>query len=239
MSIGFTVRRAVTRLLMAWSSKPGIGGLSMRLAGALRGPYKDKRILADLTPNSYISPRAQIHCARLTIGPHCFVDDGVTIYAHPDGGEVRLGEGVHLYRGTIIEVGRGGSVTIGDHTHIQSHCNIKGFLGSTHIGSHVQIAPHCGFSPYEHSFDDLGADIRQQGISTAGDIVLGDNAWLGLAVQVLDGVTIGAGTVVGAGAVVTKSLPPDCVAVGVPARVVRHRGERASPCAGEDPVTRG
>jgi acetyltransferase-like isoleucine patch superfamily enzyme len=226
MSIGFTVKRALARTWMALSDKPVIGRTCMWLAGALRGPYKDKRILADLTPNPYISPRAQIHCPRLTIGPHCFIDDGVTIYAHSDGGEVRLGEGVHVYRGTIIEVGRGGSVTIGDHTHIQSHCNIKGFLADTHIGSHVQIAPHCGFSPYEHSFDDLGTDIRQQGITTAGEIVVGDNAWLGLAVQVLDGVTIGAGTVVGAGAVVTKPLPPDCVAVGVPARVVRRRGER-------------
>ncbi len=226
MSIGFTLRRFACRTLMTLSVRPIIGKACMRLAGALRGPYKDRRILADLTPNPYVSPNAQIFCARLSIGPHCFIDDGVTIYAHPDGGEVRLGEGVHLYRGTIIEVGRGGSVTIGDHTHIQSHCNIKGFLGNTHIGSHVQIAPHCGFSPYEHAFDDLGTDIRHQGISTRGDIVIGDNAWLGLAVQVLDGVTIGAGTVVGAGAVVTRSLPPDCVAVGVPARAVRQRGQR-------------
>ena len=233
MSIGFALKRAAARTFMSLSNKPVIGGLFMRLAGALRGPYKDKRILADLTPNPYISPRAQIFCPRLTLGSHCFIDDNVTIYAHPDGGEVRLGEGVHLYRGTIVEVGRGGSVTIGDHTHIQSSCNIKGFLGNTHIGSHVQIAPHCGFSPYEHGFDDLSTDIRQQEIISAGDIVIGDNAWLGLSVQVLDGVTIGTGTVVGAGAVVTKPLPPNCVAVGVPARVVRQRGERDSASRSE------
>jgi len=55
--------------------------------------------------------------------------------------------------------------------------------------------------------------------------VLQDNVWLGLHVQVLDGVTIGYGTVVGAGAVVTKDLPPNSVAVGVPAKVVRRRSE--------------
>ncbi|MBC7237917.1 MAG: acyltransferase [Chloroflexi bacterium] len=214
---------------MAFSTAPLIGRLCIRLAGAMRGPYKDRRVLANLTQNPYISPRAQIHCPRLTIGPHCFIDDDVTIYAHPDaddaaGGEVRLGEGVHIYRGTIIEIGRGGSVIIGDHTHIQSHCNIKGFLGSTRIGRHVQIAPHCGFSPYEHGFDDLGAEIREQKIVSSGDIVLEDNVWLGMHVQVLDGVTIGEGTVVGAGAVVTRSLPAYSVAVGVPARVIRRRG---------------
>ena len=228
-SIGFTVRRKITTTLMRWSSLPRLGRLCTRLAAAFRGPYKDRRVLANLTPNPYISPRAQIHCPHLSVGPHCFIDDDVTIYAHPDGGEVRLGEGVHLYRGTIVEIGCGGSVIIGAHTHIQSHCNVKGFLGSTLIGRNVQVAPHCGFSPYEHGFDDLGAAIRDQEIVSSGDIVLEDNVWLGLHVQLLDGVTIGKGTVVGAGAVVTKSLPPNCVAVGVPARVVRQRGaKRAS-----------
>ena len=194
----------------------------------MRGPYKDRRVLAYLTDKPYISPRADIHCSRLTIGPQCFIDDGVTIYSHEDGGEVRLGEGVHIYRGTIIEIGRGGSVIIGDHAHIQSHCNIKGFLGSTRIGKGVQIAPHCGFSPYEHGFEDPDAEIREQEITSSGDIVVEDNVWLGLSVQVLDGVTIGEGTVVGAGAVVTRDLPPHCVAVGVPARMIRRTSRAGS-----------
>jgi acetyltransferase-like isoleucine patch superfamily enzyme len=224
-SPGFAIKRGLAKTLMQLSVVPLIGGLCLRLAGLLRGPYKDKRILALLTPRPYISPRAQIHCPHLTIGPHCFIDDYVTIYAHHDGSEVRLGEGVHIYRGTIIEVGRGGSVLIGDHTHIQANCNIKGFLKSTIIGRNVQIAPHCGFSPYEHSFDDLAVTIREQDITSSGDIILQDNVWLGLNVQVLDGVTIGEGTVVGAGAVVTKDLPPNSVAVGVPAHVIRQRGD--------------
>ena len=224
-SIGFTVKRAIAKCLMHNSARPLVGRLCTHLAGAMRGPYKDKRVLANLTPKPYVSPKAQIGCPRLTIGPHCVIDDYVTIYAHDDEGEVRMGEGVHVYRGTIIEIGRGGSVIIGDHTHIQSHCNLKGFLGSTIIGRNVQIAPHCGLSPYEHSFDDLDVDIQEQRITSSGDIVLEDNVWLGLSVQVLDGVTIGRGTVVGAGAVVTKDLPPGSVAVGVPARVIRQRGE--------------
>ena len=225
MSIGFVVKRKIATGLMALSAKPLIGGLCMRLAGAMRGPYKDRRILSYLTENAYVSPLAQIHCQRLVIGKQCFIDDGVTLFAHPDGGEIRLGEGVHIYRGTIIEIGKGGSVTIGDHSHIQSHCNIKGFLSSTRIGRNVQIAPHCGFSPYEHGFHDTGASIREQAITSKGDIVLADDVWLGLNVQVLDGVSIGKGTVIGAGAVVTKSMPANSICVGVPARVLRQRGE--------------
>ena len=217
---------------MRATTAPLVGGLCMRLAGSLRGPYKDRRILATLTANPYVSPRAQIHCPRdaasrprLVIGPQCFIDDDVVIYAHHDGGQVRLGAGVHIYRGTIIEIGQGGNVFIDDHSHIQAYCNIKGFLKSTIIGKNVQVAPHCGFSPYEHSFGDLAVDIRDQEITSAGDIVLEDNVWLGLHVQVLDGVTIGHGTVVGAGAVVTKRPAPNSVAVGVPAKVVRRRSE--------------
>lgn len=224
-ALGFAAKRAIAKSLMYLSDAPILGPLCMRLAGAMRGPYKDKRVLAYLTSRPYISPKAQIHCSRLTVGPHCFIDDHVTIYAHDDGGEVRLGEGVHIYRGTIIEIGRGGSVVIGDHSHIQSHCNIKGFLGNTIIGRNAQIAPHCGFSPYEHGFDDPKANIQGQEITSSGDIVLEDNVWLGLHVQVLDGVTIGEGTVVGAGAVVTRDLPPGSVAAGVPARVIRRRGQ--------------
>lgn len=228
MSIGFLVKRRLTTALMSWSDKPLIGRLCMRLAAAMRGPYKDRRILAYLTDKSFVSPQAQIHCPNLVMGKQCFIDDRVTIFAHPDGGEIRLGDGVHIYRGTIIEIGKGGSVVIGDRSHVQSHCNIKGFLGSTIIGKNVQIAPHCGFSPYEHGFDDPEATIRDQAIVSSGDIVLEDDVWLGLNVQVLDGVTIGQGTVVGAGAVVTKSLPANSICVGVPARVVRARGSSAN-----------
>ena len=55
------------------------------------------------------------------------------------------------------------------------------------------------------------------------DIVLGDDVWLGANVVVVAGVTIGSGAVVAAGAVVTKDLPENCIAAGVPAAVIGHR----------------
>ena len=219
------LREVVLKALLGVATVPGLGRLAVRLAEALVGPYKDRRLLAQLTPHSYVSSHAQIQCPRLHLGRNCFVDEGVTIYAHPDGGEVRLGDRVHLYRGTIIEIGAGGSVIIGADTHVQAGNNLKGFLGSVIIGQNVQIAPHCGFSPYEHNFEDRNTPIKSQGIRTAGDIVLEDDVWLGLGVIVLEGVHIGQGAVIGAGAVVTKDIPAHAVAVGVPARVIRMRGE--------------
>ncbi|MGQ9492149.1 MAG: acyltransferase [Anaerolineae bacterium] len=203
---------------------PLLGWLMVRLAEILVGPYKDRRILAQVTSRSYISPHAQIKCPHLQIGRNCFIDERVTIYSHYNGSEVRLGDRVHIYRDTIIEIGAGGSVIIGDNTHIQASCNIKGFLKSVIIGCNVQIAPHCAFSPYEHNFEDRDTPINAQGLRSAGDIVLEDDVWLGVGVKVLEGVRIGKGAVIGAGAVVTKDVPEYAIAVGVPARVIRWRG---------------
>ena len=219
-------RQVLLRLLMNLSAVPVLGRAALCLAGALVGPYKDRRILAQVTAHSYVSPAAQIHCPRLHLGQSCFIDDRVTIFAHPDGGEVTLGNRVHLYRDTIIEIGGGGSVTIGDDTHIQAGCNLKGFLGSLIIGRNVQLAPRCGFSPYEHNLDDPDTPIQKQGIRSKGPIVLDDDVWLGLNVSVLEGVHIGQGAVIGAGSVVTKDIPELAIAVGVPAQVIGFRGRQ-------------
>ena len=210
---------------MTLSDWPILGGLCVRLAGWLAGPYKNRRVLAYVTHKPYISPRAQIACANLEIGASCFIDDYVTIFGHPDGGKVELGERVHLYRGTIIEVGAGGSVYIGHDTYIQSNCNLKGFKCDTIIGPHVQMAPGCAFSPYQHGFSDPARSMREQPITSKGDIVVGEDVWFGLGVKVMDGVTIGDGAIVGAGAVVLDDVPTLGIAVGVPARVIGRRGE--------------
>ena len=67
----------------------------------------------------------------------------------------------------------------------------------------------------------LDPEVRRSGAEAAEPIAIGDNVWLGGGVIVCPGVTIGQDTVVGAGAVVTRDLPPGVLAVGNPARVVR------------------
>ena len=81
------------------------------------------------------------------------------------------------------------------------------------IGRGVQVAPACAFYPYEHGID-AGEPITQQPLRSRGDIVIGDGAWLGYGVIVLEGVTIGAG------AVVVRSLEVPGTYVGVPGRLL-------------------
>lgn len=113
---------------------------------------------------------------------------------------------------------------IGADTHIQPRCQLSAYLGSVHIGKRAEIAPNCAFYPYDHAMRS-GIPIRSQPLISRGDIVIGDDVWLGFGAIVLAGVRIGDGAVIGAGAVVTQDVPSEAIAVGVPARVVRHRSD--------------
>jgi len=91
--------------------------------------------------------------------------------------------------------------------------------GPITIGSDVQVGPNVQLLTPTHELD---AGRRRAGWERAVPVTIGDNVWLGGGVIVCPGVTIGNDTVVGAGAVVTKDLPPGVLAVGNPARVIRQ-----------------
>ena len=200
----------------------------LRLAELPLGPYKDKRNLLRYMGNRpYISPRAQVSCPNLHLGPQCFIDDYVTVYAHANAkGAVHFGKNVHLYRWSMIELGEGDAgLTIGDNTYLQAGCTLNPFVASIHIGKNCMIAARCAFLPYQHGHSDPVRPMREQPLTSRGDIVIEDDVWLGAQVCVMDGVTIGQGAIIGAGAVVTKDVPPYSIAAGVPARVIRARNE--------------
>ena len=75
----------------------------------------------------------------------------------------------------------------------------------------------------DHDFSDPSASVLAQPRTSAG-VDVGAGAWIGAGAKILDGVTIGERAIVGAAAVVRESVPPLAVSVGIPARVVSHRG---------------
>lgn len=87
------------------------------------------------------------------------------------------------------------------------------------IGNNVFIAPNVGIHTAGHPLD---AARRNAGLEYALPVTIGNDVWIGAAVQVMPGVTIGDGAVIGAGAVVTRDVPAGVVAVGNPARVLRE-----------------
>lgn len=86
------------------------------------------------------------------------------------------------------------------------------------FGDDIQIGPNCGFYTAGHPVDP---EQRRSGVEFAHPITVGNNVWFGGGCTVLPGVTIGDNCVIGAGSVVTRDIPANCVAVGSPCRVLR------------------
>lgn len=115
------------------------------------------------------------------------------------------------------------NIEIGANVRIGAHCTIWGGVGTAkvRIGDDVMFGPEVMITASSYRYND-GAPVTQQA-SDEADVVIGDDVWIGGRVIVLPGVTIGDGAIIGAGAVVTKSVPPMAVAAGVPARLVGER----------------
>ena len=86
------------------------------------------------------------------------------------------------------------------------------------FGDSVFVAPNCCFTTAEHAIDP---EQRREGLEIALPITVGNNVWIGANSVILGGVTIGDNSVIAAGAVVTTSVPANCVAAGVPARIIK------------------
>lgn len=209
---------------MRFSGLSYFGRAATSIATWFAPPYKERRRLARYSPKGYVAPSATIYHDNLQLGAHIFIGDRVVIYQDKDGGPVELAERVCLHNDTCIQTGSGGSLKIGQDTHIQSHCQFSAYKAPIQIGCGVQIAPNCAFYPYDHGIAP-GQSIKQQPLQTKGGITIEDDAWLGFGVIVLDGVRIGKGAVIGAGAVVTRNVPDGAIAAGVPARVISMRSQ--------------
>jgi carbonic anhydrase/acetyltransferase-like protein (isoleucine patch superfamily) len=175
---------------------------------------------ARILRGSRVSPLTYVkHPQRIVMGRRCKIHSGASI----DGGRggVSLGDGVTLNRYAYVQ-GAAAGVRLGNGVEINNFSVING-TGGVDIGNDVIMGPHVRVISYQHSFDDINVPIKRQPLKGAR-IVIGDDVWLGAGAIVLAGLEIGRGSVVGAGAVVTRSCPPYSVLAGVPARVIRQRG---------------
>jgi acetyltransferase-like isoleucine patch superfamily enzyme len=163
----------------------------------------------------------------ITIGPAVRIQDRVHLDAAAGHG-IEFGERCAICFGSYLTVhGRDGFIRIGARSYVGAGSQIFGHRGVT-IGSQVLAAPGLMIVPYQHAFSDTNRPIAEQG-GEAKPVVIEDDVYLGMGVRVLLGVSIGRGSVIGAGAVVTRDVPPYTVAAGVPARPVRSRRPDSSP----------
>lgn len=116
-----------------------------------------------------------------------------------------------------IGVGPGGLLEIGDNVLINYGCSV-GATKHVRIGNRANIGTHVTL--IDNSFHEIDPDKRNEAPPSA-PVILEENVWLATRVIVLPGVTIGANSVVGAGSVVTHDIPPNVLAAGSPAKVIR------------------
>jgi len=215
---GKLLRFELINFLFSWV--PGALGLAMR---KIFFPCLFQKVGKGVVFGRNITLR---HPYKIALGANCVIDDNVLLDAKGEKNDgLRLGDNVYIGRNTILSC-KEGSIAVGDYTNISANCSL---LSETEInlGRYCFLAGHCYLvAGGNHSFDDVSRPIMFQPSISKGGIRIGDDVWLGAGVIVLDGATIGQGTVVGAGAVVTGLLPEFAVAVGSPARVIRDRRER-------------
>ncbi|ROS73338.1 sugar O-acetyltransferase [Cellulomonas sp. PhB143] len=126
-----------------------------------------------------------------------------------------VGEGVWVE--PPLHVAYGANVTVGDDVYVNTNLTLVDDVGVT-LGDRVMVAPNVTITTTGHP---VHPDLRRGGGQFSAPVVVEDDVWLGAGAVLLPGVTVGRGSVVAAGSVVTADVPPGVVVAGVPARVLR------------------
>ena len=166
---------------------------------------------------TFIGKKVDIsHANKITLGKNVKFEDYSEIHGLSEDGLI-FGDNVTIGRNCMIrpssyygkDLGKG--LIIGNNSSIGPHGYI-GCSGKINIGNNVMFGPKCSLFAENHNFARKDIDIKEQGVNQKG-IVVEDNCWIGSNVIILDGVTIGEGSIIGAGTIVTKDIPKNSIVI--------------------------
>lgn len=152
------------------------------------------------------------------IGQNVIFEPGALVF-HPEN--IALGTNLYIGHYTILKGYYKNQMTIGENSWIGQGCFLHS-AGNLTIGQNVGIGPHVKIITSVHKEEGINTPILFSEIKEA-PVVIEDDCDIGIGAVILPGVTIGRGSQIGAGAVVTKNVEPYSVMAGVPARLLRKR----------------
>jgi len=159
-------------------------------------------------------------CPSISLEDRVKLRKGVSIRSFNRHNHIHLAYNASVHEYAIIK-SKGGDVFVDQNSFISSFVNISA-AANVHIGKNVMLANGCRLETGTHGFADPDLPMKEQKGESQG-ISIGDDCWLGAGVTVVDKVRIGHGSVIGAGSVVTRDIPPFSIAAGAPAHVLRKR----------------
>lgn len=136
--------------------------------------------------------------------------------------KAQIGHNTNIRPTVILREPR--NIIIGSHCEFNNNSVLNGGRNAAklRIGNYVLVGPNVAFYVSNHNTLNSGIPIKEQGYQEK-DIIIEDDVWIGANSVITSGVHIGTGAIIGAGSVVTRDIPPYCIAVGAPAKVIKHR----------------
>jgi maltose O-acetyltransferase len=131
---------------------------------------------------------------------------------------LKCGKNVNIERGASF----GWKIEIGDNSGIGVNAQLFS-TGLITIGNNVMMAPEVIILTQNHAYQDINIPMTEQGAQKAAPVVIEDDVWIGIRAIILPGVRIGKSSIIAAGSVVTKDVPPFSIVGGNPAKIIKKR----------------
>ncbi len=242
------VKRIVTFLVRrlkrdrTWSLDPAMSSgallhmLFWSLAKALRGyrrriGFKRARGITMIDKHVTIRNKRYISIGRNFIAEEYCEIQGLSRHGITFGDRVTVGRFASIRPSGYYGGDLGEGLIVGNNSNIGAYCYI-GCSGGIRIGDNVMMSPRVSLYAENHNFADVTRTMKEQGV-TREPIIIEDDCWVASNSIVLAGVTIGRGSIVAAGSVVTKDVPPYSIVAGSPARIIKSRLPQQPPTAAE------
>lgn len=188
----------------------------------IKNPFKKIVNLKNKSFEKIINRVNIFHLKRQNVGKNTYIDKSVQVLGWKN---VRIGSGSIISENTWININHRNSETIslsiGDNCFIGRR-NFFSTGSAIEIGDYCLTAPNCNFLGADHIYQSPFTPYISSGVTEDGAIEIGANCRLGANVTVLKSVKIGYGSIIGAGTLVTKNVPPLSIVVGNPGRVIKR-----------------